>query len=166
MDLVVMPNGAAEWGGRRFHRALGRSGIKADKREGDGATPAGTLALTRVLYRPDRVARPETELPCAALRRDDGWCDAPNDTAYNLPVRLPHGASAEAMWRDDRVYDLVVITDHNTGPVVPGRGSAIFVHVATPDFAATEGCIAFSLEDLRRIVGEWRPDDRIDVRAD
>ncbi len=165
MNLVVMPSGAAEWGERRFRRALGRGGITADKREGDGATPAGTLALTRVLYRPDRVARPETELPCAALRPEDGWCDAPNDPAYNQPVRLSHGASAETLWRDDHVYDLVVITDHNAGPVVPGLGSAIFVHVAKPDFAPTEGCIAFSLEDLRLIVGEWRPNDRFDVRA-
>ena len=164
MDLVVTPNDAA-WGERRFRRAIGRGGISTDKREGDGATPAGKLALTRVLYRPDRIERPETILPCAALGRDDGWCDAPDDPAYNQPVRLPHGASAETMWRDDGVYDLVVVTDHNAEPVVPGRGSAIFVHVARPDFAPTEGCIAFSLEDLRSIVEEWRRDDRIDVRA-
>ncbi len=163
MDLLVTAGGTAEWGARRFRCALGRGGIVGDKREGDGATPAGALALARVLYRPDRMAPPDTGLPRAALSAVDGWCDAPEDAHYNRPVRLPYGASCEALWRDDRVYDLIVVTDFNAAPVTPHRGSAIFVHVATPGYAPTEGCIAFALDDLRLIVKAWRPDDRIRV---
>ncbi len=163
MDLLVTADGAAQLGARQVRCALGRSGIVGDKREGDGATPAGTLSLLRVLYRQDRIAQPDTELALAALLPDDGWCDAPEDASYNQQVRLPHGASCEALWRDDRVYDLIVVTDYNAAPVAPHRGSAIFLHVARPGYAPTEGCIAFALEDLRLIVNEWRPADRVRV---
>ncbi len=163
MDLLVTAGGTAEWGAKRFRCALGRGGIVGDKREGDGATPAGVLALARVLYRADRMAPPDTGLPRAALGAADGWCDAPDDAYYNRPVRLPYAASCEALWRDDRVYDLIVVTDFNAAPVTPHRGSAIFVHVATPGYAPTEGCIALALDDLRLIVKAWRPDDRVRV---
>lgn len=165
MDLLVTTDGIAEWGAHRFRCALGRSGVAGDKREGDGATPAGILSLSRVLYRPDRIAPPDTDLALAALQSGDGWCDAPDDADYNRQVRLPHGASCEALWRDDRVYDLIVVTDFNAAPVVPNRGSAIFLHVARPGYAPTEGCIAFGLEDLRTIVTEWRQTDRVRVAA-
>ncbi len=165
MDLLVTTGGTAEWGARRIRCALGRSGIAGDKREGDGATPAGTLSLLRVLYRADRNVPPDTELALAALRPDDGWCDAPEDASYNRQVRLPHGASCETLWRDDHVYDLIVVTDFNATPVAPHRGSAIFLHVARPSYAPTEGCIAFALEDLRLIVNEWRPADRVRITA-
>ncbi len=163
MDLLVTPDGTALWGTRRFRCALGRGGIAGDKREGDGATPAGALALARVLYRADRIAPPDTDLPLAALRPDDAWCDAPQDASYNRQVRLRHGARSEALWRDDRVYDLIAVTDYNVAPVTPHRGSAIFLHVATPGYAPTEGCIAFALDDLRLIVKQWRHDDRVRV---
>ena len=166
MDLLVTTSGIAEWRARRFRCALGRSGIVVEKREGDGATPAGTLSLSRVLYRLDRIAKPDTELALAALQPDDGWCDAPEDASYNQQVRLPHGSSCEALWRDDRVYDLVVVTDFNVAPVVPHAGSAIFLHVSRPGYASTGGCIAFALDDLRLIVSEWRPADRVRVAAD
>ena len=114
------------------------------------------------------MAPPETGLALAALaalRPDDGWCDAPEDAGYNQQVRLPHGASSEALWRDDRVYDLIAVTDHNTAPVTPHRGSAIFLHVSRPGYAPTEGCIAFALEDLRLVVKEWRANDRVRIVA-
>lgn len=165
MELVVRPDGTAVWGTHRFRCALGRGGVTHDKREGDGATPAGTMALGRVLYRHDRVAPPETKLPRAPLEPDDGWCDAPEDASYNRQVRLPHGGSAEALWRDDGVYDLIAITDYNTAPATPHLGSAIFVHVANPDYAPTEGCIAFAEDDLRLILEDWRREDRIRVEV-
>jgi len=163
MDLIVTSDGTAEWNDRRFRCALGRGAVVDDKREGDGATPSGVHSLLRVLYRPDRIAPPQGELPVAALRPGDGWCDAPEDSRYNRQVRLPYGASCEELWRDDRVYDLIVVTDFNDTPVVPHRGSAIFVHVAKPGYTPTEGCIAFALDDLRLILSQWRSDDRIRV---
>ena len=163
MDLFVTTGGTAEWRARRIRCALGRSGIAGDKREGDGATPAGTLSLLRGLYRPDRIVPPDTELALAALRPDDGWCDAPEDASYNRQVRLPHGASCEALWRDDHVYDLIVATDFNAAPVAPHRGSAIFLHIARPDYPPTEGCVALAAGDLLDVLATCRPGDILRV---
>lgn len=140
--------GTVAFAGRRAACALGRNGISLLKREGDGATPAGRWPLRRVLYRADRIAQPRTGLPLVAISQDDGWCDAPGDPAYNCPVRLPYPASAECLWREDRLYDIIVVLGHNDDPVVPGFGSAIFMHVAEPDYGPTAGCIGVSRQDL------------------
>lgn len=136
--------------------ALGRGGRRASKREGDGATPLGSFRLLGVLYRPDRVGRPRTVLPVHPIRPDDGWCDAPGDRNYNRAVRLPYPASAERLWREDRLYDIVIVTDHNTRPRIRGHGSAIFLHIARPDLAPTEGCIALRREHLLLLLGMIR----------
>lgn len=133
--------------GKSFPCALGRSGIvpNAQKQEGDGATPAGTWTLRRLLYRPDKMPRPATGLPTDTISKMDGWCDAPEDAGYNCQVELPYEASAEALWRDDDLYNLIVVLGHNDDPVIAGEGSAIFFHVAnTKDnqLAPTEGCVA------------------------
>src|SRR5690554_2419769 len=120
MDLIVTPDGVARWGGRRFRCALGRAGIAAAKREGDGATPVGRFPMRRVLYRPDRGEAPATRLPIAPIAPDDGWCDDPGDPAYNRPVRLPYPARCETLWRADALYDVVVVLGHNDDPPVPG----------------------------------------------
>lgn len=129
---------------------LGKGGVRpaADKQEGDGASPLGVWPIRRVLYRPDRLSAPKTALPVAALAPDDGWCDAPTDPAYNLQVKRPYPASHEALWRDDHVYDVIVVLGHNDNPVVPNAGSAIFWHLARPDWRPTEGCVAVTLETM------------------
>jgi L,D-peptidoglycan transpeptidase YkuD (ErfK/YbiS/YcfS/YnhG family) len=154
MNLVVDPSGIARWGSLRFRCALGRGGLSRDKREGDGATPVGSWAMRRLLYRADRIDRPQTGLPCTTIRQDDGWCDAPQDPKYNQPVQLPYAASAEALCRADGVYDLIVPLGYNDAPVVAGAGSAIFLHVARTDFAPTEGCVALARADLLSVLRE------------
>ena len=151
-DLVVEPPGILRWGGRRFACAIGRGGVRSNKREGDGATPAGRFPLRRVLYRPDRLAPPRSALPVMPLSPEDGWCDDPSHPLYNRPLRLPHEARHEALWRADRVYDLIVILGHNDDPVVSGAGSAVFLHVAQPDYAPTAGCVAVAAGDLLTIL--------------
>ncbi len=141
-----------ELGPLRLACALGRSGCRATKREGDGATPMGRWRLVEVLYRPDRVRRPSTRLPLRPIHPTDGWCDAPVDRNYNRGVRLPYPASTERLWREDELYDIVVVLDHNLRPRVRGHGSAIFMHVARPGYRPTEGCIALSAPDLRRVL--------------
>ena len=163
MDINVDPGGTVEWNGKVVPCALGVSGVTDDKREGDGATPFGCFELRRVYYRPDRVELPDTVLPVAALEPLDAWCNEPDDPAYNTLVRQPYCASVELMWRDDHLYDIVVTVGHNDDPVVPGRGSAIFLHIARPDFAPTEGCVAVSRENLLRILAECEPTTRLCV---
>jgi L,D-peptidoglycan transpeptidase YkuD (ErfK/YbiS/YcfS/YnhG family) len=132
----------------RLRAAIGRGGVRSDKREGDGATPAGVLPLRRVLYRADRIGVPVCATPRAPLAPQDGWCDDPGHADYNRLVRLPHPARHEALWRDDGLYDVIGVLGWNDAPVAPGRGSAIFLHVARPQYAPTEGCIALALGDL------------------
>ena len=128
--------------------ALGRGGIVGEKREGDGATPAGNFPLRVVFYRADRLPAPEAGLPVKSIWETDGWCDDPESADYNRLVDLPHPARHEFLWRDDGLYDLVVVIGYNDDPPIPGRGSAIFLHLAKPDLAPTEGCVALAREDL------------------
>ncbi|WP_371198987.1 L,D-transpeptidase [Hyphomicrobium sp. 99] len=131
--------------------ALGRSGIKALKREGDGATPRGRFAVRYAFYQPG-TKRPRTALALHTIRRDDGWCDSPLDRNYNRPVKLPYKASAENLWRSDGLYDLVVVLGYNDVPRKRNRGSAIFMHIARGDLQPTEGCVALKSKDLRRLL--------------
>lgn len=134
-----------------------------DKREGDGGTPVGTWPLRRVFFRPDKLPRPETRLHVIELSPADGWCDAPGDRNYNRLVKLPYPASAEEMWRSDDVYDIVVELGYNDDPVVPGKGSAIFLHLAHSDYRPTAGCVAVSLEDMRALLALVEPGIQIEI---
>jgi len=154
LEPLVTADGWLIWRQHRWRCALGPAGIRLDKREGDAATPAGCWPLRRVLWRSDRLARPRTVLPLLPIRPEDGWCDDPNDAAYNRPVVLPYGASAERLWRADALYDVVVVLGHNDDPPVPGRGSAIFLHIAAPDYAATQGCVALARDDLLTLLAQ------------
>lgn len=165
MDIEVSPDGTLRFAGRTVRCAVGRGGIRADKREGDGATPVGFFALRRVLYRADRVAKPDTALPVGEIGRADGWCDDPDDPNYNRPVTLPYPASAETMWRDDRLYDIVVVLAQNDDPPVPGAGSAVFLHVAHPEYRPTEGCVAVAPSDLYDLLKACDGDDRLLISA-
>lgn len=141
--------GWLEMGPFRWPCALGRTGIGTRKREGDGATPKGRHRLVFGYYRADRFRRQPSSLPLGVLERTAGWCDAPYDANYNRKIHHPYRASAERLWRDDHLYDCIIVLDHNMRPRIRGGGSAIFLHIAGPDFAPTEGCIALRARDLR-----------------
>ena len=150
-------------GSHAFRCALGRRGIGWKKHEGDGVTPKGRYPMRRLLYRADRMYRPNTKLPVHKIEAHDGWCDDPSDSAYNRPVKLPYKASAEKLWRHDSLYDLVVILGYNDDPVVPYAGSAIFLHVASIGYGPTEGCIAVSLRDLLALLPNLDRDSKIQI---
>jgi L,D-peptidoglycan transpeptidase YkuD (ErfK/YbiS/YcfS/YnhG family) len=139
--------------------ALGAGGIVIAKREGDGGSPRGRFRLRGGAYRPDHLGiRPRTALPLRATRPDDGWCDDRRDRRYNRPIRLPApGVSAEAMWRGDGLYDVVIDLDYNRAPIRKGRGSAIFLHIARHGYRPTEGCVALARADLLRLLRRLGP---------
>ena len=161
------PNrGILRYGSLLVPCALGRGGVRADKREGDGATPLGTFPLRRLWFRADRFAEPvKCRLPMRPIGREDGWCDDPAAAAYNRPVSLPHPAGHERMWRDDDLYDLVVELGFNDDPIVPGAGSAIFLHVAREGYRPTEGCVAITRLDLLRLLSEIGSEMRLRIAA-
>jgi len=131
--------------------------------EGDGITPVGAFPVREVFYRADRIPRPDTRLLLRAIEKDDGWCDAPDDPNYNRLVKLPYPASAESMWREDHLYDLVAVLGYNDRPVVPGKGSAIFLHIARPDYSATHGCVALAFADALAALEQLQPGDAVVV---
>ena len=147
-EAAVGADGVLQLGADRFRACLGSGGIRTDKAEGDGATPAGLLPLRRVLYRADRVARPRCAVPVTPVAPGDGWCDDSGDPQYNRPVRLPFAGRHEELWRTDGLYDVIGVLGWNDAPVVKDRGSAIFLHVASSDAAPTAGCVALALRDV------------------
>lgn len=159
-------------GALRLPCVIGKGGAlpATDKREGDGATPLGLWPVRAVLLRPDRAADvPRPALPWRWLRPEDGWSDDPADSgAYNRPVRLSHRFGHERLWRDDAAYDVILVVGHNDAPPVPGAGSAIFFHQwvigaeGTP--GPTEGCVAVSPEDMRRLLPLLTRDSVVEIR--
>jgi L,D-peptidoglycan transpeptidase YkuD (ErfK/YbiS/YcfS/YnhG family) len=144
--------------------ALGRSGILANKREGDGGTPRGRFRLVRLWWRSDRAVRPHTMLPVRRIGKQDGWSEDPNDRLYNRPIQVPDGSPGDRLWRDDRLYDLIIELDHNTRPRIAGRGSAVFIHVAREGFKPTAGCVALSAPRLQRLLERIGPKTRIVIQ--
>jgi L,D-peptidoglycan transpeptidase YkuD (ErfK/YbiS/YcfS/YnhG family) len=162
---LVYEKGTLSWPGGSARAACGKAGVRADKREGDHASPAGTFPLMCAFYRPDRLAASSTRLPLAAMKPSDGWVDDPGDPRYNTLVTLPYSASHEELWRADGLYDLLVVIGYNTAPVAPGKGSAIFLHVAAADFSGTEGCIAVAREVLVSLMGLLGPGSTITIKT-
>jgi L,D-peptidoglycan transpeptidase YkuD (ErfK/YbiS/YcfS/YnhG family) len=154
LEISVSADGKLRVGEQEFRCALGVNGITdaQSKTEGDGKTPVGRWQLRYVMYRPDRRPCPRTKLPVTTISFSDGWCDDPTHPEYNCPVRLPFKASHEKLWRDDHLYNIIVVLGHNDDPPVPGKGSAIFMHIAKPDYSGTEGCVALAEKDLEALL--------------
>jgi L,D-peptidoglycan transpeptidase YkuD (ErfK/YbiS/YcfS/YnhG family) len=153
----------AQLGERRWRCVLGAGGVREDKVEGDGATPAGDYPLRRLYFRNDRLVLPKVALPARPIAEHDGWCDDPRSPAYNRLVRVPNEWSHEKMWREDGLYDLVVVVGYNDDPPEGEWGSAIFLHVARDDYSPTRGCVAFARNDLLELVTLLRPGARLRV---
>lgn len=153
---VTAPKGATRGtftiNGKSYPCSLGRSGIVTDKHEGDGGTPTGTYPLRYVYYRPDRLEAPETSLNLVPLTPQMGWCDEPAHADYNREIQLPFAASHEELWREDHVYDVIIVIGHNDSPPVPGNGSAIFLHLERPEKTPTAGCVALTLPDMLEVL--------------
>ncbi len=161
-------NGILAFEGKTYTCMLGNAGILHPKFEGDGGTPEGLFPLREVRYRPDRGGAPKTRLPVYKTLQNDGWCDDPADAEYNKIVALPHQTDAEALWREDFLYDVLAVIGYNDDPVVPGAGSAIFLHVMRPpadDHQYTAGCVALKKEDLLTVLSDCRPGTAIDIRT-
>ena len=156
--------------GRRYPCAVGRSGILDPKFEGDGGTPAGVFALREIRYRPDRIGKPPVSgLPVYPAKPNDGWCDDPADPNYNRLVAMPYQTDAKSMWMDAHAYDVLAVIGYNDAPPIPGKGSAVFFHVAHDlgdHFGPTAGCVAMRIEDLLTVLAACAPGSRIDIRAE
>jgi L,D-peptidoglycan transpeptidase YkuD (ErfK/YbiS/YcfS/YnhG family) len=164
MAIVVRADGSLTFQDKTYRCALGKGGLKSDKKEGDGATPVGQFTLRYILYRADRIKTPQTTLKTYPIEATAGWCDDPDHPEYNRPVTLPFSASHEKLYRDDHIYDIIVVLGHNDNPPIPNKGSAVFFHLARPHFTATEGCVAVNLDDMLEILTKIPAHERMDIR--
>jgi len=165
-NIIVESSGKLIWKGKEYKCAIGKGGVSKDKKENDGKTPVGCFPVRKILYRADRILKPESVFPTFEITPDDGWCNDPNDLNYNRQIKLPYKASYENLWREDNLYDIVVVLGYNDDPPVSGKGSAIFMHIARPDYSPTAGCIALSLEDLLNILKEIDADTYVCVQSE
>lgn len=167
MDIEVRwregSQGILSYGKLSFTCALGKTGITDKKREGDHATPIGRFPLRWLFFRADKVPELTSALPQQPISELDGWCDEPEHDRYNQYVRQPFEPSHEKMWREDNLYDLVVVLGHNDAPATPGLGSCIFLHVAKPDYAPTEGCVALNKNDLLELLSTIKAETHIHI---
>jgi L,D-peptidoglycan transpeptidase YkuD (ErfK/YbiS/YcfS/YnhG family) len=141
--------------------ALGRGGILANKWEGDGGTPRGIYHPLRLWWRADRHTRPRTYLPVRAIRPEDAWCEDPRDRHYNRPIRLVRDQPGDRLTREDHLYDFIVEIDHNSAPRIAGRGSAVFLHLARPNFSPTAGCVSMTKSSMLRLLRRMGPRTKI-----
>jgi L,D-peptidoglycan transpeptidase YkuD (ErfK/YbiS/YcfS/YnhG family) len=148
-------------GGQAVPVALGRGGIRANKREGDGGTPKGTFRPRQVWWRADRFPRPRTFLPVRAIGPEDAWCEDPASRHYNQPIRLGRDCGGDRLKRDDHLYDFIIEIDHNSSPRIAGRGSAVFLHLAREDFSPTAGCVSMTKSAMLRLLARLGPETRI-----
>ena len=164
VSFVSGSRGTLTYGPLAFDCALGETGITNDKHEGDHSTPTGRYLLRWLFYRADKIPEVQSLLPQQQISKFDGWCDDPEKIHYNRYVQLPFTGSHEVLWRDDDLYDLIVVLGHNDSPAVTGAGSCIFMHIARGDFEPTEGCIALKKKDLLLLLTEIDPECWIDIK--
>jgi L,D-peptidoglycan transpeptidase YkuD (ErfK/YbiS/YcfS/YnhG family) len=141
--------------------ALGRGGILANKREGDGGTPRGSFRPRRLWWRGDRHSRPQTFLPARIITGEDAWCEDPKDRHYNQGIRLRQGQGGDRLKRADHLYDFIIEIDHNTRPRIAGRGSAVFLHLARDNFGPTAGCVSMTKAAMRQLLRRLGPKTKI-----
>ena len=158
--------GTLEVNGKSYDCTLGRAGVvsPAEKTEGDGKTPLGIFPLRQLIYRADRVEKPVTQLPVEVLTTQTGWCEDAAHEDYNKKITLPHAAATDHMTREDHLYDYVVVIGYNDAPVVPGKGSAIFMHLAHPDFKPTAGCVGLRPADMLDVLKYCDKSSEIEIR--
>lgn len=170
--LIVRPKpgrsrhlGILTAGNQHYQCAVGRGGIGINKKEGDGKSPIGDFDLISGYFRADRRILPRCPLNFEEIRRNDGWCDSPDNPNYNQPVKIPFADSHEQMFREDHLYDVCVVLDYNIFPRSKHRGSAIFLHLETPDRRPTEGCVALRSQDMMHILPRLARDARLEIKA-
>jgi L,D-peptidoglycan transpeptidase YkuD (ErfK/YbiS/YcfS/YnhG family) len=165
VDSADSSLGWATLGERRWRCVVGAGGVREDKVEGDQATPAGPYPLRHIYFRNDRLVLPKVRLPARPIGERDGWCDDPRSPAYNRLVRIPNEWSHEKMWREDGLYDLLVVVGYNDDPPEGEWGSAIFLHIARDDMSPTRGCVAFTRDDLLELVTLIGPETKLNVHS-
>ena len=161
--IIVKKSGYLKYKNVKFRCALGKSGIKIKREEGDNITPKGTFKLTKIYYRGDKIKNIATLLKKIKIKKNMGWCDDSRSKFYKMQIKLPNKFGHEKLYRNDNLYDLIVVLNYNTDPIIKYKGSAIFIHVAENSYKKTRGCIALKRDDLITLVSQIGKNTRIKI---
>ena len=161
--IIVKKSGYLKYKNLKFRCALGKAGIKKKEREGDNVTPKGTFKITKIYYRHDKIKNIKTLIKKIKIKKNMGWCDDSTSSFYNRQIELPSQLSHERLYRNDNLYDLILILNYNTNPIIKNKGSAIFIHITNKYYRKTKGCIALSKENLIELVSKIKEKTKIKI---
>ena len=161
--IIVKKSGYLKYKNLEFRCALGKAGIKKKTIEGDNITPKGIFKIVKIYYRPDKIKKIKTSIKKIKIRKNMGWCDDPNSRFYNQQIKLPNKCSHEKLYRNDNLYDLIVVLNYNIDPIIKNKGSAIFLHIAKKYYQKTKGCIALKKEHLIKIICSIKKNTKIKI---
>jgi L,D-peptidoglycan transpeptidase YkuD (ErfK/YbiS/YcfS/YnhG family) len=161
--IIIKKSGYLEYKNLRFRCALGKAGIKKKKKEGDNITPEGTFKIIKVYYRPDKIKNFVTSIKKKKIKKNIGWCDDPVSNSYNKEIKLPSRFGHEKLYRKDNLYDLILVLNYNTNPIIKNKGSAIFIHIAKKNYEPTAGCVALKKKDLVELLKKIKKKIKIKI---
>ena len=161
--IIVKKSGYLKYKNLKFQCALGKAGIKNKKMEGDNITPKGIFEIIKMYYRADKIKDIRTSIKKIKIKKNMGWCDDPNSRFYNKQIKLPTKFSHEKLYRNDNLYDLILVLNYNTNPIIKNKGSAIFLHIAKNSYKKTKGCIALKKKHLIKIISKIKKNTKIKI---
>jgi L,D-peptidoglycan transpeptidase YkuD (ErfK/YbiS/YcfS/YnhG family) len=161
--IIIKETGYLQYKNLKFRCALGKAGIKKKEKEGDNVTPKGIFKITSMYYRPDRIKNIITAIKKIKIKKNMGWCDDPDSHFYNQQISLPTKFNHEKLYRNDNLYDLVLVLNYNTNPIIKNKGSAIFIHIAKKNYKKTKGCIALKKKHLIELISKIKKNTQIKI---
>jgi L,D-peptidoglycan transpeptidase YkuD (ErfK/YbiS/YcfS/YnhG family) len=161
--IIVKKSGYLKYKNFKFRCALGKNGIKKKIKEGDNITPKGKFKLTKIYYRQDKIKKIKCLIKKIGIKKNMGWCDDPKSNFYNQQIKLPSKFGHEKLYRNDRIYDLLVVVNYNTKPIIKNKGSAIFLHIAKKNYEKTKGCVALKKKHLIQLLAVIRKNTIIKI---
>ena len=161
--IIVKKSGYLKYKNLKFRCALGKGGVKKKTMEGDNITPKGIFKIIKIYYRPDKIKKIKTLIKKIKIKKNMGWCDDPSSRLYNKLINLPTKYTHEKLYRNDSLYDLIVVLSYNTNPIIKNKGSAIFIHIAKNSYKKTKGCIALKKEHLIEIISKIKKNTKIKI---
>ena len=161
--IIVKKSGYLQYKNLKFRCALGKAGIKKKEKEGDNVTPKGIFKITSMYYRPDKIKNIITAVKKIKIKKNIGWCDDPNSHFYNQQISLPNKFGHEKLYRNDSLYDLILVLNYNVNPIIKNKGSAIFIHIAKKNYKNTKGCIALKKKHLIELISKIKKNTKIKI---
>jgi L,D-peptidoglycan transpeptidase YkuD (ErfK/YbiS/YcfS/YnhG family) len=161
--IIVKKSGYLKYKNLKFRCALGRAGIKKKEKEGDNITPQGIFKIIKIYYRSDKINKIKTFIRTVKIKKNMGWCDDSKSEYYNQQINLPNNFSYERLYRNDNLYDLILVLNYNTNPTIKKKGSAIFIHVSKNSYKKTKGCIALQKKHLLKLIPLIKKNTKIKI---